>query len=101
VNRLKHLALASAIAEICFTATAFKSEVSSQRRHRCRTRTARNALGLGAIGEVDNEVLVATWLTSGCASTVSSDDLGGFATPDVRTGLCNDATPPPCSPPRD
>jgi hypothetical protein len=46
-------------------------------------------------------VLVAAWLTSGCASTVSSDDLGGLATPDVRTGLCNDATPPPCSPPRD
>ena len=44
-------------------------------------------------------VLVAAWLTSGCASTVSSDDLGGLATPDVRTGLCNDATPPPCSPP--
>jgi hypothetical protein len=44
--------------------------------------------------------LVAAWLMSGCVSIVPNDDNPEFA-PDMRTGLCNDATPAPCNPPRD
>jgi hypothetical protein len=44
---------------------------------------------------------VAVWLISGCVSTMPNEDSPGPAGWDARTGLCNDATPPPCSPPRD
>jgi hypothetical protein len=46
-------------------------------------------------------VLVAAWLMSGCVSTEPNDALPSIASTDARTGLCNDATPPPCDPPRD
>jgi hypothetical protein len=41
------------------------------------------------------------WLVCGCVTTIPGDDTPGAAEPDARTGLCNDATPPPCNPPRD
>jgi hypothetical protein len=43
------------------------------------------------------------WLVSGCTSlaTVPDDDSIMGATLDTRTGVCTDATPPPCDPPRD
>jgi hypothetical protein len=41
-------------------------------------------------------VLVAAWLAIGCANTVSHDDSPGANTRDPRTGLCDDARPPPC-----
>jgi hypothetical protein len=44
---------------------------------------------------------VAAWLLSGCVSTIPNDDSPGPESWDARTGLCNDAMPPPCSPPRD
>jgi hypothetical protein len=46
-------------------------------------------------------VLAAAWLMSGCVSTVPNDDSPGAENRDARTGLCNDATPPPCNTPRD
>jgi hypothetical protein len=55
---------------------------------------------LGNTGLIVSEVALATWLLSGCVSTVASDDNPTFA-PDTRAGLCNDATPAPCDPPRD
>jgi hypothetical protein len=44
-------------------------------------------------------VLATTWLMFGCAST-PDEDASGAGHRDPRTGLCNDATPPPCEPPR-
>jgi hypothetical protein len=43
------------------------------------------------------------WLVSGCASlaTAPDDDSITGANLESRTGLCSDATPPPCEPPRD
>jgi uncharacterized protein YceK len=41
-------------------------------------------------------VLVAASLLSGCASSVSHDDSPGANTRDARTGLCDNARPPPC-----
>lgn len=46
-------------------------------------------------------VLAAAWLLSSCASTPPSDSSTGAEDRDMRTGLCDDATPPPCNPPRD
>lgn len=46
-------------------------------------------------------VLATAWLMSGCVSTIPNDDSPGTENSDARTGLCNDATPPPCAPPRD
>jgi hypothetical protein len=48
-------------------------------------------------------VLALAWLISGCvsATTAPTDDSGGGGNRDKRTGLCNDATPPPCNPPKD
>lgn len=46
-------------------------------------------------------VLAAAWLASGCANSVSHDDSPGAHTRDPRTGLCDDATPPPCGGTRD
>jgi hypothetical protein len=48
-------------------------------------------------------VLAAAWLMSGCAALTSApdDDSITGANLDARTGLCSDATPPPCNPPRD
>jgi hypothetical protein len=42
-------------------------------------------------------------MVSGCASftAVPDDDSATGANLDTRTGLCSDATPPPCNPPRD
>lgn len=42
-------------------------------------------------------------LTCGCASLTSApdDDSSTGANLDARTGLCSDAAPPPCAPPRD
>ena len=47
--------------------------------------------------------LAAAWLVSGCASLTGTadDDSASGAKFDARTGLCSDATPPPCAPPRD
>lgn len=44
--------------------------------------------------------LAIAWLVSGCASAPSDDSVTG-GNRDKRTGLCNDATPPPCNPPKD
>jgi hypothetical protein len=43
------------------------------------------------------------WLVSGCTSLAAAPDDDSImgATLDVRTGVCTDATPPPCAPPRD
>jgi hypothetical protein len=43
------------------------------------------------------------WLVSGCSSlaTAPDDDSIMGATLDTRTGVCTDAMPPPCDPPRD
>jgi hypothetical protein len=46
-------------------------------------------------------LIAGAWLIVGCASTVPNDDSPGAETRDARTGLCNDATPPPCNPPKD
>jgi hypothetical protein len=46
-------------------------------------------------------VLAAAWLLSGCVSTPPNTNSPGAENRDVRTGLCADATAPPCSPPRD
>jgi hypothetical protein len=48
-------------------------------------------------------VITAAWLVSGCASFTAApdDDSTTGANLDARTGLCSDATPPPCAPPRD
>jgi hypothetical protein len=46
-------------------------------------------------------VLAAAWLMSGCFTNPPQEDSAGVGHRDPRTGLCNDATPPPCSPPRD
>lgn len=46
--------------------------------------------------------LAVAWLISACASaTPASDDSVTGGHRDQRTGLCNDATPPPCNPPKD
>jgi hypothetical protein len=47
--------------------------------------------------------LAVAWLVSGCAALTRApdDDSISGANFDTRTGLCSDATPPPCSPPRD
>jgi hypothetical protein len=44
---------------------------------------------------------LAACLLLGCVSTVPNDDATALSSPDARTGLCNDATPPPCNPPKD
>jgi uncharacterized protein YceK len=41
-------------------------------------------------------VLATAWLLTGCLSTVSHDDSPGANTRDARTGLCDNARPPPC-----
>jgi uncharacterized protein YceK len=46
-------------------------------------------------------VLAAAWLLSGCLSSVSHDDSPGANNRDPRTGLCDDARPPPCGGVRD
>lgn len=46
-------------------------------------------------------VLAAAWLLTGCASSVTHDDSPGANNRDARTGLCDDATPPPCGGVRD
>jgi hypothetical protein len=47
-------------------------------------------------------VLGVAWLLSGCFFTnPPQEDSTGVGHKDPRTGLCNDATPPPCQPPRD
>ncbi len=48
-------------------------------------------------------ILAVAWLVSGCASltTTPDDDSITAAELDARTGLCSDATPPPCAPARD
>jgi hypothetical protein len=48
-------------------------------------------------------MIAVAWSMSGCASltTVSDDDSITGADLDMRTGLCTDATPIPCNPPRD
>ncbi len=46
-------------------------------------------------------VLVAAWLVSGCLTNPPDEDSTGAGHRDPRTGLCNDATPPPCSPAKD
>jgi hypothetical protein len=48
-------------------------------------------------------LIAVAWLASGCASlaTVPDDDSITGANLDARTGLCTDAAPPPCDPPRD
>ncbi len=44
-------------------------------------------------------VVAVAWLMSGCTSlaTVPDDDSITGANLDMRTGLCTDATPPPCN----
>jgi hypothetical protein len=48
-------------------------------------------------------VVALAWLNSGCASlnATPNDDSVAGANLDTRTGLCTDASPPPCAPPRD
>ena len=46
-------------------------------------------------------VLAAAWLASGCLSNPPQQDSTGAGHRDPRTGLCHDATPPPCQPPKD
>jgi hypothetical protein len=48
-------------------------------------------------------LVAVAWLVSGCASLTATpdDDSATGANLDTRTGLCSDATPPPCTPPRD
>jgi hypothetical protein len=48
-------------------------------------------------------VVAVAWLVSGCAAltSVPDDDSITGANLDTRTGLCTDAMPAPCSPPRD
>jgi hypothetical protein len=48
-------------------------------------------------------VVAVAWLMSGCASltTVPNDDSVTGVNLDRRTGLCTDATPPPCDGLRD
>jgi len=46
-------------------------------------------------------VLAATWLISGCLTNPPQQDSTGVGHRDPRTGLCHDATPPPCEPPKD
>jgi hypothetical protein len=43
------------------------------------------------------------WLVSGCAALAGAPDDDSImgATLDMRTGVCTDATPLPCEPPRD
>jgi uncharacterized protein YceK len=46
-------------------------------------------------------MLAAAYLLSGCMSSVSHDDSPGANNRDARTGLCDDARPPPCGGVRD
>jgi hypothetical protein len=46
-------------------------------------------------------VLAATWLMSGCFTNPPQQDGTGVGHRDPRTGLCHDASPPPCEPPKD
>ncbi|MGD0493644.1 MAG: hypothetical protein ABSC32_19085 [Steroidobacteraceae bacterium] len=48
-------------------------------------------------------LLAVSWLVSGCASLAGApdDDAMMGANLDTRTGLCTDASPLPCDPPRD
>jgi hypothetical protein len=46
-------------------------------------------------------ILAAAWLLSGCMGNGPTEDSNGAGHRDPRTGLCSDATPPPCSPPKD
>jgi hypothetical protein len=46
-------------------------------------------------------VLGVAWLLSACSTNPPQEDSNGVGHKDPRTGLCNDGTPPPCSPPRD
>jgi hypothetical protein len=46
-------------------------------------------------------VFAAVWLLSGCVNTPPEANSPGAENRDPRTGLCEDATPPPCTPPRD
>lgn len=46
-------------------------------------------------------VLGVALLMSGCFTNPPDEDSTGVGHRDPRTGLCNDATPPPCQPPRD
>jgi hypothetical protein len=47
--------------------------------------------------------LVVVLLLSGCVagSTIPHDDSPAVVNQDAGPGLCSDATPPPCNPPRD
>jgi len=46
-------------------------------------------------------VFAAVWLMAGCAANAPDEDSTGAGHRDPRTGLCHDATPPPCEPPKD
>jgi hypothetical protein len=46
-------------------------------------------------------VLAAALLMSGCFSNPPQQDGTDVGHRDPRTGLCHDATPPPCQPPKD
>lgn len=46
-------------------------------------------------------VLAVAWLLPGCVTTPPNTNSPGAEDRDARTGLCEDATPPPCDPPRD
>jgi hypothetical protein len=46
-------------------------------------------------------VLAASWLMASCIANPPNEDSTGAGNRDARTGLCNDATPPPCNPPKD
>ena len=54
-----------------------------------------------AIMKLIISAFVIGWLLSACASTIPNDDSPGAENWDARTGLCNDATPPPCNSPPD
>ena len=41
-------------------------------------------------------LLAAAWMLSACVSNTSHDDSPGANSRDPKTGLCDDARPPPC-----
>jgi hypothetical protein len=46
-------------------------------------------------------IFASAWLMTACATNNSDVDSDGAGHRDHRTGLCHDATPPPCEPPKD
>lgn len=56
----------------------------------------KRSLARANLGEALFPAFAAAWLLTGCLTTVSHDDSPGGNTRDARTGLCDNARPPPC-----